>query len=269
MKLDMRCRLIPAPHGSNRAGDHFQAVVRGPIVLARDENRDPGFNEPVTLVARNGIIDGRLITAPKADAIVAVRVPVVGGAIQMVDYASVNSWSGKQVCTWLPMPGKENWIWFPEAGNPAENAPVATRWFRRAFKVPSGKTVAHAVIRLTADDRFVLYVNGQRLGEGANWKQAYSFDVTAALKPGGNVLAVEAANMPFNGPNSAGLIAALTIEYGDGSRKVVVSDEDWLVSDQATAGWTEAGAVKGNWKKARILGWNGMKPWNHLTLSEE
>jgi hypothetical protein len=32
------------------------------------------------------------------------RVPTHDGFIPMVDYASVNNWNGKHVCTWLPKP---------------------------------------------------------------------------------------------------------------------------------------------------------------------
>src|ERR1051325_2488051 len=35
------------------------------------------------------------------------------------------------------------WIWFPE-GNPAQNAPVAKRSFRRAFVVPEARTIKDA-----------------------------------------------------------------------------------------------------------------------------
>ncbi|WP_298648133.1 beta-L-arabinofuranosidase domain-containing protein, partial [uncultured Proteiniphilum sp.] len=34
LQLDMRCRVVNAPQGSNRAGDNFRAVIRGPLVLA-------------------------------------------------------------------------------------------------------------------------------------------------------------------------------------------------------------------------------------------
>ena len=51
LAFDMRCRLLDAPRGSNRAGDSFQALVWGPIVLARDENIDPDYDEPVRVVA--------------------------------------------------------------------------------------------------------------------------------------------------------------------------------------------------------------------------
>ncbi len=55
--LDMRCRVMDAPKGSNRKGDHFQALLMGPVVLARDENIDPDFNKPVTIISKDGYVD--------------------------------------------------------------------------------------------------------------------------------------------------------------------------------------------------------------------
>ena len=37
-----------------------------------------------------------------------------------------------------------DWIWYPE-GDPAKDAPVAARYFRRTFELPEGKTVVRAV----------------------------------------------------------------------------------------------------------------------------
>jgi len=102
LSFDMRCRIIDAPHGSNRAGDNFQAVTRGPIVLARDESRDAGFDQPVTIKSKDGCVEGALGTNNQQPCRVLVDIPTDNGVIQMVDYASVNSWSGKRVCTWLP-----------------------------------------------------------------------------------------------------------------------------------------------------------------------
>jgi DUF1680 family protein len=39
--LDVRCRLIQSKPSSAFDGNQFQALVRGPVVLARDENLDP------------------------------------------------------------------------------------------------------------------------------------------------------------------------------------------------------------------------------------
>lgn len=99
--LDMRCRLIDAPHGSNRAGDNYQALIKGPIVLARDENIDTNFNKPVTIKSKDGYVEALPETTSLPYRLM-FRIPTDNGFIQMVDYASVNSWDGKRVCTWLP-----------------------------------------------------------------------------------------------------------------------------------------------------------------------
>lgn len=102
LTLDMRCRIVEAPHGSNRAGDNFQALVRGPIVLARDENKDANFNQPVTIKSKDGYVSGPTEISNQQPYRLLVNIPTDNGFIQMVDYASVNSWGGKRVCTWLP-----------------------------------------------------------------------------------------------------------------------------------------------------------------------
>ena len=103
LNLDMRCRLIQAPHGSNRAGDNFQALVRGPIVLSRDENIDSSYNQPVAILSKNGDVKAVAETPFQQNTRLQFSIPTTGGMIHMVDYASVNSWEGKHVCTWLPI----------------------------------------------------------------------------------------------------------------------------------------------------------------------
>lgn len=105
LSLDMRCRVIYAPHGSNRAGDNFQAVLYGPIVLARDENIDSNYHEPVRLQAKNGYIEAKQVDPAKDNIKLQFSVPVEGDKyITMVDYASVDNWNnGKHICTWLPI----------------------------------------------------------------------------------------------------------------------------------------------------------------------
>ena len=104
LSLDMRCRVIDAPRGSNRAGDNFQAVVYGPIVLSRDENIESNYNEPVRLQAKNGYIQAKQEKPDSAKIKLQFSIPVENGKyITMVDYASVDNWSnGMHVCTWLP-----------------------------------------------------------------------------------------------------------------------------------------------------------------------
>ena len=102
LTLDMRCRVMDAPHGSNRAGDNMQALVRGPIVLAREEESDPDYDKPVSIVSKDGFVDAVLEPATGKGTRLEFRIPTLKGSIKMVDYASVNCWEGKHICTWLP-----------------------------------------------------------------------------------------------------------------------------------------------------------------------
>jgi uncharacterized protein len=100
--LDMRCRLLASPHGSNRAADNQQALVRGPVVLARDENIDADYDKPVVITATDGYVEVTPVPPTLPTARMQFRVPTRDGFIQMVDYASVDNWNGKHVRTWLP-----------------------------------------------------------------------------------------------------------------------------------------------------------------------
>lgn len=102
--FDMRCRLLDAPRGSNRAGDSFQALVWGPIVLARDENIDPDYDEPVRVVAgKDRVVRVKRVAPTLASTRLEFEVPTDDGPIRMTDYASVNGWEGAHICTWLPV----------------------------------------------------------------------------------------------------------------------------------------------------------------------
>jgi DUF1680 family protein len=100
--LDMRCQVMDAPKGSNRDGDHFQALVMGPMVLARDENIDPDFEKPVTIISKDGYVDIKSETPILKTTKMQFLVPTTDGMIHMTDYASVDSWKGKKICTWIP-----------------------------------------------------------------------------------------------------------------------------------------------------------------------
>lgn len=104
LTLDMRCRVLDAPYGSNRAGDNFQAVIYGPVVLARDENIERNYNEPVNLATEEGFVNAILQRSNHEGINLQFSVPLEnGGSITMIDYASVNNWNnGMHVCTWLP-----------------------------------------------------------------------------------------------------------------------------------------------------------------------
>ncbi|MDI9606437.1 MAG: glycoside hydrolase family 127 protein [Bacteroidota bacterium] len=104
LSFDMRCRVVDAPRGSNRAADHYQAVIRGPLVLARDESLDPNYNQPVSLQSQDGFIEYRMVEPASEGYKLQLTLPLVNGErITVVDYASVDNWNnGMHVCTWIP-----------------------------------------------------------------------------------------------------------------------------------------------------------------------
>ncbi|MFD5597653.1 glycoside hydrolase family 2 TIM barrel-domain containing protein [Streptomyces griseorubiginosus] len=71
---------------------------------------------------------------------------------------------------------------------PRENP---TGEYRRAFDVPDGFPASAAVLRFEGvDSAFAVWLNGIRLGDGKGSRLTTEFDVSAALRPGRNVLAV-------------------------------------------------------------------------------
>jgi len=155
---------------------------------------------------------------------------------------------------------KAKWIWYSE-GNPAVAAPVAKRYFRRIVELEQNRKLASARIVLTADNAFELWVNGQAGGTGDSWEHAYTFDITRLLKPGANLLAVAASN-GGQGPNPAGLIAALSVQFADGQRLEVDTDRRWESALAAPGNWNSDAGSGDTWKPALELGALGMAPWN-------
>lgn len=103
LSLAMKAHLVPAPHGSTREGDRFAAVTYGPFVLCRDENTDPDYAHPVTVVANGrGEVAVRRVKPSLPGTRLEFAVPTAAGEIRMIDYASQNGWQGKRIQTWLP-----------------------------------------------------------------------------------------------------------------------------------------------------------------------
>ena len=81
---------------------------------------------------------------------------------------------------------------------------------------------------VTADNLFVLYINGQAIGESdvdnSAWHRPKCWDVTDLAIPGRLVVGIEAGNTI---PGPAGLLCKLVVELADGSKIVLASDKNW------------------------------------------
>ncbi|MDB6067652.1 MAG: Alfa-L-rhamnosidase [Pedosphaera sp.] len=153
-----------------------------------------------------------------------------------------------------------NWIWFPE-GNPTATAPVATRWFRKAFTAPAGVSVTQAIATMTADNSFILYVNGQIALSGDNWEQYAQADISPLLVNGTNVLAVAVVNGGTS-PNPAGLIGAFDIAYSNGQTNSFKTDATWITANQLFTNWNGTNFIATGWSNSMVLGAYGIAPWN-------
>ena len=98
---------------------------------------------------------------------------------------------------------------------------------------------AAATLKITAADRYMLYVNGQYVGRGparsdAGWTSYDTYDVSSRLKPGKNTLAVLAYH--YGTPNGysrgvrAGLFAQLELKGAGGAPPMIIgTDKSWRV----------------------------------------
>jgi len=157
-----------------------------------------------------------------------------------------------------------SWIWFAE-GDPAVSAPPGVVRFRRHIALPEGASVTRATFTGTADNAFTLYVNGQEAGssgaESVGFRALWPIDVAAFLRPGGNVIAVEATNASDT-PNPAGFIGRLHIELAGGRRVSCVTDGSWRAGRGALAGDARAaGFDDGAWPASKVVAPLGGGPW--------
>jgi len=158
------------------------------------------------------------------------------------------------------------WVWYPE-GDPVAGVAPGTRYFRKQVAIPAGRAIAKASFFGTADNSFVLFVNGKRAGEsdasGDGWRNPVGIDVTAHLREGANTLAIAATN-GATAPNPAGLIGKLSIEFAQGSPLAVRVNGTWKSSPEKAEGWAEPEFNDGAWVPAKEIAHFGAAPWGAL-----
>ena len=190
------------------------------------------------------------------------------GSVERLNNFNVSLLDGSQNVIWsksydqTPNPKLEipdaaaNWIWHPEEDG-AKNAPAGTKYFRKVIQADPS-TIKSARMMVSADDSFVLWINGQQVGKGSDWKVPQEFSIAEFLKSGANVIACSVMN---NAVNSAGLIALLELEYKDGNEQLVGTDASWQVRADEIDGWRDNASDFPGWQMARVIGPCSTKPW--------
>jgi mono/diheme cytochrome c family protein len=166
-----------------------------------------------------------------------------------------------------------NWIWNdPHA---AEKARPGHVYFLK--KVPLLSVPTDATALVVCDNSFTLFVNGQRVGTGSDFKTLSLFDLRPWLRKGENVFAIDAVNhLPDNRPpdsvewkdgssdNPAGLLFYARLRHTEGGKEQAndfASDSSWLCSDAVAEHWPEPELNNSQWRQAEKLGDMGLAPW--------
>ncbi|MBS0266696.1 MAG: hypothetical protein JSS02_32510, partial [Planctomycetes bacterium] len=151
------------------------------------------------------------------------------------------------------------WVWFDE-GNPAESAPAGKVWFRKEYRAEEPSTGA-AII--ACDDAFVLWVNGQKVGEGGGTKSSF-FNLNGIVGRGTNVFAIEATNKS----GRAGLFVDAEIRGQSGHSLPCDTNGEWKATRQAPQGdaWLKPRFNDATWKAVKVLGPHASSPWKEISV---
>jgi len=142
-----------------------------------------------------------------------------------------------------PKVGVGDWIWAQETHDRQECR------FVRTFEIPRGTQVTSAWLRMTADNSYQLFLDGQPVGRGGDWRVLIEYDVKLLLTPGEHVLAVSA----LNDFDVAGLLFGMRVEMSDGRVIEIASDDSWKIAPNDVAKWQKKTRAWERWPAATVL----------------
>jgi signal transduction histidine kinase len=177
---------------------------------------------------------------------------LVGAVCAREQVASADTGSAQNSDFYLsPTNGLGSWIW----ADKTFDRQFCQLW--KAFVVPASSRVVKARLVLTADNEFTLFLDGRELGQGAEWRELFVFDLTQILTPGRHIVAVKA----FNSSSAAGMIFGLHVNLADGRVLEVKSDQSWRIVPEGVKHWESETASRNSWPEATIIAPFGGDPW--------
>ncbi len=135
-----------------------------------------------------------------------------------------------------------DWIWTDTTQDRQECR------FVRVIELPAGSQVESALLRITADNFYRVYLDGHFIGQGSDWRVLTEYDITRLLTRGRHVLAVSVVN-DFD---FGGLLAGLRIRLQDGREIEIPSDTSWVLVPAGASAWPNP-KIAPDWEKARVI----------------
>ncbi len=189
-----------------------------------------------------------------------------------------------------PSDWQARWIGRDETStNTNESRRLSARMLRREFI--AAKPVSRATVYFSGLGLSELYINGDKIGdqvlspgltEYSNRIHFLTFDVTAQIRRGQNAIGAWLGNGRYYAPRANSpaptlnygfpkLLSQLEINYTDGSREVIVSDESWKLTTEGPIianneydgeeydarrempGWNRIGFKDADWQSAKAV----------------
>ncbi len=122
------------------------------------------------------------------------------------------------------------------------------------------KPVKTATLYAAGQDTVAAWVNGRQVLEAAPfpawhqmpWKKFVRADITADLKQGAIVLAIQTVRYTATLHEAPPMIATLVFEFTDGSVTTLSSKPGWKSDVASAAGWEQPGFDDSKWKAAEV-----------------
>ncbi len=195
-----------------------------------------------------------------------------------------------------PANWKAKWI---AAGSVPDTAAGPSPLFRKEFIV--AKKVSSATLYITSHGLYEAFINGKKAGDGLltpgftsyNKRLQYqAYDVSALVQAGKNAIGAMLGSGWYRGPlawaghkniygNSLALLAQLEIRYADGTKELIVSDDQWKTATGAIRsseiyngetwddrkllqGWANSGFSDSDWLPVFVRDY----PFNNILSTE-
>jgi signal transduction histidine kinase len=127
----------------------------------------------------------------------------------------------------------------------------------QSFNIPESNPATHAELRISADNAFRVWMDGQEIGSGSDWRTLSIYELSGKLDPGTHVLAVEG----FNDCDKAGVIVGLHLKLANGQALHMQSDTNWRVVPISVSGWQTAKRPADDWPMAVFVANLRQPPW--------
>jgi alpha-L-rhamnosidase len=259
---DLKCEMLTNPKGIDVTQPRFSWQINTRERGVRQTACQIIVASSLAKLAAN---EGDLWNSAKVNSSQSVLVDYAGKKLtsRMECFWKVKVWTNKGEQDWTQPASftmgllqqsdwKAKWIGLDKAfpwDSVTKFARLSARYFRK--EINAAKNIRKATVYISGLGLYELYINGQKIGDQvlAPGPTDYSktilyngFDVTENLKQGGNAIAAVLGNGRFftmrqnykpqkwHNFGFPRMLLQLEIEYADGSRQTVVSDETWKLS---------------------------------------